>query len=103
MLRQQTHRLPMAAIAKCSPGAALREVTQLREIDRPEKSTGGGRGSGSELEKVCGAVRHGTEGRCALMMGSGRYCFPEYCQIRAASPIINFLAIYATKSVRVGC
>jgi len=38
-----------AAIAKCSPDTALRDITQLLKLGVFKKSPGGGRGTGYEL------------------------------------------------------
>ena len=38
-----------AAIAKCSPDAALRDITQLLDVGVLKKSPGGGRSSGYEM------------------------------------------------------
>ena len=38
-----------AAIAKCSPDTALRDITQLLELGVLKKSPGGGRSTGYEL------------------------------------------------------
>lgn len=42
-----------AAIAKCSPDTALRDITQLLELDMLKKSPGGGRSTGYEVADAC--------------------------------------------------
>lgn len=47
-----------AAIAKCSPDTALRDITQLLELGVLNKAPGGGRSTGYELAELMLAIDH---------------------------------------------
>lgn len=47
-----------AAIAKCSPDTALRDITQLLELGVLNKAPGGGRSTGYELAELMLAINH---------------------------------------------